>query len=198
MSESPKTSPWYLIWLHPKRAMRHILDHYPTRYNHLLVICGAFTHIVTYTINLNSWWLTAVVWVCMSIFAGLFVLYVGGGLLKWTGGWLKGQGSHQDIRAAIAWAQIPIIVFFIIGMLIFWIVGGNWSSPVYATIFFIFSLWASIIFLCCLAEAHKFSFFKALMNYIIAAVIVLAVTIIVMVIVTAFSSGDTLQTTGQT
>lgn len=197
MSESPKASPWYMIWFHPKRAMRHILDNYPTRYLHFLAICGAFTHIVTYTVNFSSWWLTAIIWVCLSIFLGLFALYIVGGLLKWTGSWLKGQGSHQDVRAAIAWSQIPVIIFFIVEMIVFFAIGGSLNNPIYATIFFIFSLWAAIIFLCCLAEAHKFSFVKALLNYIITAVIIVAIAIIITLIVTAFSPGDTVQTTGQ-
>lgn len=126
-----------------------------------------------------------------------FYLYIVGGLLKWTGSWLKGQGSHQDVRAAIAWSQIPVIIFFIVEMIVFFAIGGSLNNPIYATIFFVFSLWAAIIFLCCLAEAHKFSFVKALLNYIITAVIILAIAIIITLVVTAFSPGDTAQTTGQ-
>ncbi len=187
MSEPENISPWSTIWLHPKLTMRHILDNFPTRFNHLFIIGGAFTHVVAYSISWYSWWLTAVVWVCLSIFAGLFVLYIVGGLLKWTGSWLKGQGSYQDVRAAIAWSQIPVLIFFIVEMIILTIVGGDGGNLFYATVLFLLSLWAVIIFLCCLAEAHKFSFLKALVSYIVSGVIIIAAVVILMLVISVFS-----------
>ena len=196
LTEPERASPWVTIWIHPKVTMRSILDNFPTRFNHIFAIGGAFTHVVAYTISWYSWWLTAVVWVCLSIFAGLFALYIVGGLFKWTGSWLKGQGSFQDMRSAIAWSQIPVLVFFVIEMIILWVAKGDGSNLFYASVLFLFSLWASIIFLCCLAEAHKFSFLKALITYILTAVILIAAIVILMLVISAFSPDSAVQTTG--
>ncbi|MCH9633274.1 MAG: hypothetical protein S4CHLAM6_16270 [Chlamydiae bacterium] len=203
VSEPEKISPWSTIWLHPKLTMRHILDNFPTRYNHLLVIGGAFTHVIAYSISWYSWWLTVVVWVCLSIFSGLFTLYIGGGLLKWTGSWLKGQGSYQDVRSAIAWSQIPVLAFFIVEVIILLIVGGDGGNLFYTSVLFLLSLWTAIVFLCCLAEAQKFSFLKALISSIITGVIIVAAIVILMLLISAFSPdvaapGGAVQTTEQT
>lgn len=191
MTDPKSLNPWKSIWMHPKETMRHILDNYPTRFIHLLAIGGAFTRVVSFALNWYSWWLTGIIWVCLAIFSGLFFLYIFGGLLKWTGGWLDGKASYQDIRASIAWAQIPVLAFFIVEVIILAIAKGNGSSIFYATALFVFGLWSAIILLCCLAEAQQISFFKALINYIIASVILIAAIVIVVVMVTAFSGSGT-------
>lgn len=187
-----------MIWWHPRQAMRYVLNNFPRRHVHLLAILGTLTTVIGMTISFYNWWVTLIIWVSLAILGGLFYLYVIGGLLKWTGSWLKGQGTFEEIRAAIAWAQIPVIAFFIIQMIVLWLVKGNGGNPIYATVFFILCLWSSIIFLCCLAEAQQFSFFKALINYIIMAVIVIAVAVIVMIIVSTISPPSTAQTNLQT
>lgn len=190
MSDPIKLNPWLSIWAHPKITMRHILDNYPTRFVHLLAIGGAFTRVVSFALNWYTWWITALIWISLSIFTGLFILYVFGGLLKWTGNWLGGKGSYQDVRASIAWAQIPVIAFFVVEMAILAMFNGDGSSIFYATTLFVFSLWAGIIFLCCLGEAQRFSFFKALINYLLAFVILVAALVIVVLIVSAFSGNN--------
>lgn len=194
MSEPTNLSPWLTIWMHPKKTMRHILDNYPARLNHVLAICGAFTRVVTYSISWYTWWMTALIWLSLSIFSGLFALYVMGGLLKWTGNWLKGSATFAEVRSALAWAQIPVFIFFLIEQLLLWGVGGDGSNLVYASVYFIFALWASIIFLCCLAEAQKFSFMKALINYVLAAIIMIAIIVIVMLAISPFVPSDIPQT----
>lgn len=189
MAETEKLNPWRTIWMHPKKTMRHILDHYPTRFIHIFAITGAFTRVVSFALNWYTWWITFLIWICLSIFTGLFFLYVFGGLLKWTGGWLQGQGSFQDIRASLAWSQIPVLVFFIFEIAILAIVRGDGGNLFYATTLFILGIWAAIIFLCCLAESQRFSFFKALINYIMASVILIAAIVIVVLIISAFSGG---------
>ena len=199
MDSSPELNPWTQIWFHPKRTMRSILDHYPKRFVHLLVIISGFTHVVAQPgfSWFNSIWYNILVWIGLAIFFGLIYLYIFGGLIKWTGGWLKGQASMEQVMSALAWSQIPVLVFFCVRIGILAIVGWNGVNLVYASIGFIFELWAFVIFLCCLAEAQKFSFFRALVNAILGFVIIVATLIIINVIVQLIF-GSKSQTTPQT
>ncbi len=180
-------NPWLTIWAHPKQTMRHILENYPLRLIHTFAILGAFTQVVSGTLAWYSWWVTLIIWVSLSIFFGLLTLYVFGGLLKWTGGWLKGAGSFQDIRASIAWSQLPVFVFFIIKLILLVLVRGNSGSFFYSTVLFVLGIWSIIIFLCCLAEAQRFSFFKALVNYLLSVLIVVAASAVVVLLASLFS-----------
>lgn len=196
MSDTFNLNPLKSIWMHPKNTMRHILNAYPSRLVHTLAIAGAFTRVVTFAINWYQWWIMIIVWFSLAIFSGLFMLYFLGGLLKWTGSWLGGKGTYQEIRSAIAWAQLPVICFFILEMVVLWIVKGDSGSLFYTTLLFITGLWSAIILLCCLSEAHQFTFFRAFINYLISSLILVAVVVIAVVIVSGFAP-EILETSSQ-
>lgn len=185
MNKSPQLSPWKHIWFNPKGTMRSILDYFPKKYVHLLAILSGFTHVVA---NpgfswFNSLWYNILTWVGLAIFFGLVFLYIFGGLVKWTGGWLKGQATMTEVMSALAWSQIPVLVFFCLKIGILAIVGWNAVNIVYSTIGFVFEIWAFIILLCCLSEAQKFSFFRALINAILSFIIIVAILITINMIV---------------
>lgn len=192
-------NPWLTIWYKPKVTMRYILDNYPRRLVHTLAILGAFTYIAGSSNFLwYTWWATLILWVLLSILTGLVTLYIFGGILKWTGSWLKGAAGMQEIMSAIAWAQIPVIYFFIIEMILLAIFRGDSINIAYATVRFLFAIWAFVIFLCCLEVAQAFSFFKALINYLLAVIIMVIILIIIGVIIGLFASPDIPpQTSGQ-
>lgn len=194
-----KLNPWWTMWFRPRATMREILENYPRRLIHTLAIIGAFTHVAgSASFFLDSWWQTLLIWLFVAVVAGLIGLYIFGGLLKWTGNWLKGTGNFQHILAAIAWSQIPVLYFFVLEMGLLALFGGASSNLIYASVSFIFTVWSLVIFLCCLMEVQKFSFFRSLINYILAVVILLIVFVIVNVILAfiakPFSSGS-VQTT---
>ncbi len=181
-------SPFVRIWFHPRKAMNYVLERMQSRYVHLLMFFGMLAQVISITIVGPVWWANILTWVVAAIFLALFVLYVFGGLLKWTGGWLSGKGSFADIRAAIAWAQIPVIGFFIIEEILIVGFNGNNSSYVFATFILLLSIWSMIIGICCLAEAQKFSFFRALINYILSLLILAVCIAIIVIIVTAVTN----------
>lgn len=196
MSDTFNLNPLKSIWTHPKNTMRHILNVYPTRLVHTLAIAGAFTRVITFAINWNHWWVMAIVWFSLAIFCGLFMLYFFGGLLKWTGNWLGGKGTYQEVRSSIAWAQLPVVCFFVVEMLVLWIVQGDSGSLFYTSLLFVTGLWSAIILLCCLSEAQQFTFFRAFLNYVISSLILMAVLVIAVVIVSGFAP-EILETSSQ-
>ncbi|MCH9633637.1 MAG: hypothetical protein S4CHLAM7_03680 [Chlamydiae bacterium] len=175
------------MWYRPGETMRTILENYPRRLVHTLAICGAFTNIAgSASFYWHSWWASFLIWIFLSIILGLFSLYILGGLIKWTGNWLKGSASMQQIMSVIAWSQVPVLYFFVIQLVLLAIIGGNSSNIVFASVRFLFAVWGFIIFLCCLKEAQAFSFFKAVINYVLVFVILLVVAVIISVLVAFF------------
>jgi len=113
------------------KPLRYVLEHYPRRLIHTLAILGAF-----YTYCKFSKLLLALLvgngthLDLLAIITGLITLYIFGGLIKWTGNWLHGSASMQQVLSAIAWSQIPVLYFFIIQMIILAIMAGDTSNVV--------------------------------------------------------------------
>lgn len=196
-----RINPWLSMWIHPRKTMRYILDHYPKRWIHTLAIAGAFTHVAS-SANFywETWWASLLFWLFLSVLAGLITLYVFGGLIKWTGNWLKGKGRFQDVLSAIAWAQIPVIYFFIIDQAILVAMGGVSSNLLYASLRFVFAIWGFVVFLCCLQEAQNFSFFRSLINYVLSIIILVLFLLILNVAINFFAKpafDSSVQTTEQ-
>jgi hypothetical protein len=56
-----------------------------------------------------SWEAEIVTFVVLGAVLGIVLLYVFGAILKWTGRLLGGTATAIEVRAAIAWGQIPLI-----------------------------------------------------------------------------------------
>lgn len=196
-----RLNPWLTMIYRPKATMRYILDHYPKKWIHTLAIAGAFTHVATSAnFYIETWWTTLIFWFILSVLTGLIALYIFGGLLKWSGKWLKGKSKFQNILAAIAWAQIPGFYFFIVEQGLLLAMGGVSSNVFYATLRFVFAIWSFVIFLCCLQEAQEFTFFRSVINYVIAIVIFAVGFLIINLMINFFgqpSPGGAIETTGQ-
>jgi ABC-type multidrug transport system fused ATPase/permease subunit len=180
-------NPWTSIWLRPKETMRHILNNYPTKSIHLLAILGAFTYFVgSIHMYFGSWFATIISWICFSIIGGLVMLYLFGALFKWTGNWIGGQGTYQELMSVIAWTQIPVICFFVVEMIILALVRGNTLSLFYSIVRFALGIVAFIIFLFALSEGQKFSIWKAIINYVLSLMILFVALLIISVIISLF------------
>jgi hypothetical protein len=98
---------------------------------------------------------------------GIVWLYVAGTILKWTGRLFRGTGSSLEVRAAIAWGQIP----FIIGTVFFLFAFRFGSSAPCSNCGFRFLLtlggavlivWGFVSLTKCIAEVHRFSAWRGL------------------------------------
>jgi hypothetical protein len=134
---------------------------------------------------------------------GLLALCIGGSLLRWTGSWIGGAGTSNQIRSAMAWSTVPVI-----WALILWIpelaLFGNElftsETPVldsslpltlllvlFGIIEITIGVWALVVFLKCLGEAQGFSAWKALGNGALMLGVILIPIIVLAVAVTAVS-----------
>ncbi|MCI5137533.1 MAG: hypothetical protein D3922_03760 [Candidatus Electrothrix sp. AR1] len=104
---------------------------------------------------------------------GIIWLYISSVLIHWTGEGSGGQASTEDIRAAIAWASIPMLWTSLFLQPLLALFGqqpspeGNSSTPILiglGLIQNIAEMWAFVVFLKSLAQVQRFSVWDALCN----------------------------------
>jgi hypothetical protein len=209
MDEQNK-SPFLTIWTSPRATIRRIVDSDPTRFVLILAVLGGFSEALD-RMSMESMGdiisIPEILLFCIIVgpIIGLIGLYVGGALLKWTGTWIGGQGSSVEIRAAIAWSNIPVIcalVLWIPELLLFGEelftseMPNTIASPLLTALFFAFvivefiiGVWAFIIFLNCLGELQRFSAWKALSNTLLSVFVIVMLLFIILIPFLLFNRG---------
>jgi signal peptidase I len=109
---------------------------------------------------------------------GLFNLHVFAVVAGWIGRKLGGSASTTAVRAVFAWSQLPVVLGFVIVLAVLggghvFAGGGIQARPALATIpplvQGIFSLWTLVVALLMLARVEGFGFGRALVAYLIVA-----------------------------
>ncbi len=186
-------NPWVTIWSSPRATIRRIVFVNP-RYQVISIaaLSGALS-------ALEARWsqppppgsgavaawpimviLSVIVWAILSI----VWLYIMGALFKWAGAALGGTATYSEVRAALAWAQVPVIVALAIGILSILLGTGSPMVPFEAAqhgtsagvslLHAIFGIWSFILTLNCVGEVHRFSAWRALaaLGVIMAGILV--------------------------
>jgi hypothetical protein len=187
------TRPWFSIWRHPRATIQRIVDTDPTR---LVLVWAAIGGLVETlnrasarsagdTLELATILLISVV---VGPVVGILSLFLVGALLRWTGRWLGGVASQEQIRAAIAWSLVPYLwvsLMWIPELLLF---GEEMfttqtprldAAPVLAFVLlgmvvveFAGTVWAFVVYLKCLGQVQNFSAWKALGNLLLVGLVV--------------------------
>jgi hypothetical protein len=187
---APKNSnPWFSIWTEPRATMRKVLDTDPEYLVFMLGIMLGVSDCIDRASSKNSgdmFTIPAVFALCaiMGPIGGLTILYGASALLKWAGKLLGGQGSYSHIRAAFAWSSVPLIwglLLWIPGLALFGeelftketpLIDSSIVLAVAAGCFgglqVVLFFWSFIVFLKCLAEAQRFSAWRALLNVLLS------------------------------
>lgn len=205
MQNSDQLNPWFSMWNRPRDTIQQIVDSDdPEKMVLLLAAIGG----VSSSLNSSSSNFVGDQFSLMSILlASLFIgpivgvigLYISGFLVSWTGKWIGGHASSNDIRIALAWAQIPIIwtvgiwipEILIFGQELFMSPDENGlilTAPYafFAVGFFIVkvtaSLWAFVLLLKSVGQVQGFSAWKALWNLIIPGLLFLIPVILIAIL----------------
>jgi hypothetical protein len=180
--------PWATIWTRPRATIRRIVDtDVRNQVTFLAILSGAL-------IWLERRWsspspapafpMLVVIAVIVGAILGIVELYINGALLKWAGSALGGVATYAEVRAALAWSRVPIIVAVGIGVLAILfgtdgpVLGGSeemtTSDASLLLLHGFLVLWGFIVMLKCVGEVHRFSAWRALGSLLlIGAVIVL-------------------------
>jgi hypothetical protein len=187
---------FFTIWTEPRATIRRIVDTEPTR--HVIALAaigpaiGALARQWSKALDSNAhlsvlWPIEVALTVVFAAALGVISLYISGVILRWSGGLLGGVASRVEVRAAIAWSQVPAIAGEIVlliavlsGIPIPHATPGSILEidPAFykvAVVEGVLSLWGGIVALYCLAEVHRFSAWRALCTTLIPAFIAMIV-----------------------
>ena len=193
------SDPWFSIWRSPRETIREILDVDPRRHVQVLAVVAGFVEALEWAAENNlgdRFPLLVILLICAAAGAagGLAFLYGGAWLLQRVGAWLGGKGSFVDVRAAMAWSTVPLI-----WTLLFWLPAIGvfgirlfqnqnldlpeavmWIAPLLlvAVAAIIIAVWMVYIFVMCLAEAHRFAVWRALVTVSLGLILFIIVAII--------------------
>jgi hypothetical protein len=190
-------NPWATIWTKPRAKIRRIVE-IDVRYQvtFLAILSGALIWLErrwSSPSTAAAFGVLVAIAVIVGAILGVVELYVNGALLKWAGAALGGVGSHAEVRAALAWSRVPVIVAVSIGILAILLgtdgpmLGGEGEfSNSGASVLLVHAalvLWGFVVMLKCVGEVHRFSVWRALGSILL---IVLAVVLILAAIILLF------------
>lgn len=192
-SHPQSLSPLFSIWVKPRETIRNIVETNPTKYVILLTMLAGVGQALDRASSENMGDpLVAILAICVILgpVGGIISLYIGGVLYRWSGSWLGGQASSEEVRAAIAWSSVPtvfVMPLWIPELLIFGKELFTSSTPrmdanpllIAVLLGFVIieigaEIWAFVLLLKSLGEVHQFSAWKALGAIILGTLVILA------------------------
>ncbi len=153
-------SSFLTIWFRPRNTIRNIINNNSEYAVFSIVAIRAMTPFFVLWLGTVNYGSTFLGYIPVVIGVSLIWLYLESFFFKLIGGWLKGTANSKELRAAIAWGEIPAIpgiILVSIGLL------GNTFA---LNIAYLFSIWTLISLLLCISEVHRYSIIKALLTYI--------------------------------
>jgi signal peptidase I len=113
--DAGKTSPWLSVWLSPRATIGRIVAADPRRQVWLLSSLGLMSS-VAIQVLLGPWagvlldWRALAGLVLFGAIFGIIGLYYFAFFLRSSGELLGGRASAAEIRAALAWGQLPVVL----------------------------------------------------------------------------------------
>lgn len=187
-------NPWFSMWTRPRATIAQIVERDPTHLVLLLAALGGFGETLDRasmrsagdTVDVPAIFLLAATGGSVG---GIITLYLGGLLLRWTGSWIGGRASPEQIRAAIAWAGVPVIWSLLLwipelalfGNELFTSATPRIDASIVLTVlllsFFVIetviAVWAFVAFLKSLGQVQGFSAWKALGNTLLVVLVII-------------------------
>lgn len=197
MPSQPRSNPWLTIWTKPRATLLAIVRDNPSYgffflcfvYGFVAVLGGAQQVSLG---NATSGFIILLVSALLGFFVGYLALSIQALVLKWTGSWIGGKASYKEIRAAVAWSNVPAIVDIALWIITTFIFGSALFTQDFSqNLFFgtpgghvfiltgiarlVLGIWSIVILLIGLSAVQKFSVIKAIFNALFAFLIVGAI-----------------------
>jgi Yip1-like protein len=189
-------SPFFSIWTEPRATIRRIADSDPTRHVLTLAAIGPalnslisqWSAVINGTAHPSVLW---PLWVAFNVVIqaafGILFLYIFAAVFRWSGSVLGGTATNVEVRAALAWSQVPAILGEII--LLFALFAGvpmpkifPGRLPLIDPAFYkvmvaegVIGIWGFVISLKCVGEVHRFSAWRAFVAILIPPLIALVI-----------------------
>lgn len=204
MNSRPAGNPWLSIWTKPRLTIAEIIHTNPSyRFFFLCFIYGFMALLNAGQRaslgNVNSAGAIILTSAILGFFVGFVAFSIYSLLLTWTGKWIGGKGSYREIRAAVAWSNVPVVVDLVVWLALAAVLGSTVFTEDFARVIYYqtseggmfllpeprlllvvgfirlaLSIWSLIIFLLGLSEVQGFSVFKAILNALFSIFVVVA------------------------
>jgi len=181
------------MWTRPRETIKAIVQHNPN--HHLFILSGIYGFAMflqmAQNLSLGESMLSGLILlfaIVLAIPLGWIAFSIVSGLILWCGKWIGGKATFQQIRAALAWANITNIVNILMWFVLLFSFGGSIffstfpATPmigqdlVIVLLVFLIQLaatvWSIVILLNALGEVQGFSAWKALLNVILPLIII--------------------------
>lgn len=186
-------NPWTGMWIRPRETIRAIIQTNPGYLYPLLCFIYGFPMMLQLAQNFSlgdRYSAPAILAgaLILAIVLGAVMINIGAALISWTGKWIGGTGSFQQIRAAVAWSNMPSVVYIATWLMSVAVFGGRIFKKEFAEMTFVghelsiifltaviqlvVAVWTLIILLKAVGEVQGFSAWKALLNVLIPVVVV--------------------------
>lgn len=193
------------VWLHPKKTVRYMIENRLLRLAIVLVAVAGFfgafvpaTDPATYGEFDNEVFVMEPMSFVELLFSGLFSaiftvisMFIVVGFIFLFGKLFKGQGTYWDVFQASALAVIPTLVMGIIGFI--WAALNiqsfndfGASSPItiiYGIVASVLGVWAFVISIGALAEANRYSNWRAFFTLMLPTIIFIIIIVSIVVFV---------------
>ncbi|MES2693915.1 MAG: Yip1 family protein [Verrucomicrobiota bacterium] len=105
-------SPYLSIWTSPRVTVRSLVQNGPTIDIPIIACLGGVAGSLDRSLDTDlADKMEFLPFLGLTFFVGslggLITLYLGSFFVSFTGGWLKGRGSLEQIRTALAWSSVP-------------------------------------------------------------------------------------------
>jgi hypothetical protein len=207
-------NPWLSMWTRPRRTLRRILDSNPGRHVLLLAmllgVSGVLDNAVLRSAGDALAWPTIVlIAVVAGPIGGVIGIYLWGWVVHTTGRWLKGRAAMHEVRAAIAWGNMPALWALPLYIPEIALFGQEQftstmprveaSPPLLFTMIglslveVVIGVWAVVTLIRSVAEAQRFGAWMGLANVLLALLVLvgafLGIALLVMTILRPLSGG---------
>lgn len=199
-------NPFLTVWLHPKITARYVIEHKSMLYVLLIISIGYPGSVASGLINSRlshdfPIWAILLLIVILSPIFGIISTGFYAGVIWLTGKLFKGLASYKTLFKAFSLISIPYIA--LLPIILIWLFTDSTSlfypeqSESYGflnvtgilitgILISTVSIWSFVIAVAVVAEAEKFSIWKAFFTILIPAILIFIVSIIIAFLIIIF------------
>ncbi len=185
----PLRNPWLTIWYSPRKTLRRIVKKDAEQGVMLLLFLAGVNQTLSnfwferLPVNLTIFHVFLLLLLGATIYTALSY-FLGAGILRLAGHVLGGDGESEEMRAAPAWAEVPMVAILVLRGAAILVMGTDALEPPGAdmSLRLIIDLasiplyvWSFVLLVACVAEAHRFSIAKAVGALVVAVLVLMAV-----------------------
>ena len=181
-------NPFLSVWLHPKQTARYVIEHKTIVYPLILLVIGYVLAGSAELLNTEAYpdlsfgWLFLIFIILVPII-GMGFMFMTAGIVFFIGKLLDGTGSFWDVFKASSISSIPAICIaplLILGTAVNEVIA---VGPIAGILTFVISIWAIVILVAAIAEAHQFSIIRSIITLIIPTILLVFLLIGVLIII---------------